>query len=314
MGKIIFNNKSLSCDGGVSLVYVSERASADEDGLILSKDYLKSSNEYSFDKIIGLEEQPHAGFHNSFFRGKNITYKIEDGSIWTAIRSGTFSDLFVGDYFFVNNHRYVIAGFNIYLNNGDTAFTDNHIVVIPDINVSRDGVDYEDMKGLYTGIRMNSTASTTGGYINSYYAKTNIPTVNQRLTADFNSHLCTFREFLENEVSESVPNGPNPRYTGAASNWAWVSVQACLLNEIELFGCTRFSSSGYAIGTGKTQLPLFKFNFDICAGMCLLRTAVDTTRYVIFKHNSAPSYGILLEMKKPTLYPMYALPRFCLKG
>ena len=56
------------------------------------------------DSIIALENSGilntnNAGFHNSIYRGKNLTgvYTIEQ--ICSRISNGTFDDLFIGDYF-----------------------------------------------------------------------------------------------------------------------------------------------------------------------------------------------------------------------
>lgn len=79
---------------------------------------LKADNEWSTldARTQLLVEGCGAGFHNSIFRGKNLGSTITDAQ-YTAISTGTFDDLFVGDYwdFVIDgvNVRGVIAGFNL---------------------------------------------------------------------------------------------------------------------------------------------------------------------------------------------------------
>ena len=48
--------------------------------------------------------------------------------------------------------------------------------------------------------------------------------------------------------------------TGCASNWEWISAQAILMSEVEVYGATVWSSSGYDTGNANRQLPLFAFS------------------------------------------------------
>lgn len=84
-------------------------------------------------------------------------------------------------------------------------------------------------------------------------------TINQQLYAEFGSHLKTTRELLSNEMTATLNN----RYGsagGASSGWAWTSCQACLMSEVEVYGSTVWSSSGYDTGSACKQLPLFVFS------------------------------------------------------
>lgn len=49
-------------------------------------------------KFEDLTNKSVAGYHNSIFRGKNVTSYLTDGTLFTRISSGSFEDLFVGDY------------------------------------------------------------------------------------------------------------------------------------------------------------------------------------------------------------------------
>lgn len=47
--------------------------------------------------------------------------------------------------------------------------------------------------------------------------------------------------------------------TGAANNWGWATVDLQLMNEVQLYGTTVFSSSGYDVGEDNRKLPVFNF-------------------------------------------------------
>jgi hypothetical protein len=120
---------------------------------------------------------------------------------------------------------------------------------------------------------MNSTNTTVGGYVASEMHTTTIgavvsagstatgATINQQLFAEFSgSHplkLKTTRELLTNQMTATLVNRLGSA-DGASSGWAWTSVQACLMTEVEVYGSTVFSSSGYDVGSGCLQLPLFR--------------------------------------------------------
>ena len=81
-------------------------------------------------------------------------------------------------------------------------------------------------------------------------------TINQQLYAEFGSHLKTSKEFLSNAINASGYNrfGTN---SGCSNNWSWSSCQAVLMSEVDVYGATVWSSSGYDTGTACMQLPLF---------------------------------------------------------
>ena len=111
-----------------------------------------------------------AGFHNSIFRGKNLGTSITAAQ-WTAIRNGTFDDMFVGDYWTLGGQDYFIAHFDYYFNiptlktvgfedsNGDVlptssvhtqpaswGFSPHHIVIMPRTRLALSFMNTEDTK------------------------------------------------------------------------------------------------------------------------------------------------------------------------
>ena len=75
-----------------------------------------------------------AGFHNSIYRGKSLGTSVSDAQ-WASIQAGTFDDMFIGDYWTINNVRWVIAHFDYYYNIGDTNFGTHHVCVVPYTNL-----------------------------------------------------------------------------------------------------------------------------------------------------------------------------------
>ena len=222
-----------------------------------------------------------AAFHNSIVRGKDITSYYTDGTLWSRI-AGTngfrpYEDLYLGDYFKMSRaisayeqtqqyqttgSQYVtIAGFDCMRKNGDSdSMNFNHITCVP--GQFRSGTFH------FGRSRMNPTNTTVGGYVGSEMYTTTIgevategsteatATINQQLYAEFGSHLKTSKEFLSNAINASGYNrfGTN---SGCSNNWAWYSCQAVLMSEIEVYGATVWSSSGFDTGTACMQLPLF---------------------------------------------------------
>ena len=211
-------------------------------------------------------------------RGKDITSYYNDGTLWTRI-ANNFDDIYVGDYFKMSRaisayertgsyqatgSQYVtISELNPELYNGDSQKVGfNHIELIPG----------QFMSGSFHfgRSRMNSSNTTTGGYVGSEMFTTTLgavtssgstastASINQQLYAEFGTHLKTFRALLSNGINSTGYNrfGTNG---GCANGWAWTDVQSVLLSEMDVYGGTIWSSSGYDSGTSKTQKSLFKY-------------------------------------------------------
>ena len=216
---------------------------------------------------------------------KDITSYFTDGTFYKRL-AGTdgfelFEDLYVGDYakmsraisayertgqYQTTGSQYVtIAGLDMHYGDGDggdsvSALTYHHADM-----VAGQGFGGTQHFGIS---RMNSSNTTTGGYVGSEMHTTTIgavtssgatgstATINQQLYAEFGSHLKTHRCLLSNAMTSTNYNRFGTA-GGAASGWTWTSVQAVLLSEIECYGSTVWSSSGYDTGNGNKQLPLF---------------------------------------------------------
>lgn len=192
--------------------------------------------------------------HNGVYRGANlgtITSLSELETFLTEhkVAEGVFTDLYVGDYLTIQdgtyNKEWEIAGFDCYLHKGDTDFTSHHICLIPKNNL--------------TTSYMNSSDTTSGGFVGSYMYKTVLPTVNSKLAAVLGNHLLTRRALLSKTVNTNIASGAGAGWMGASTDWAWYDVKACLMSEVAVYGSRVFSSSFYDVGEDCERLPIFHF-------------------------------------------------------
>lgn len=195
-------------------------------------------------KFEDLTNKSVAGYHNSIFRGKNVTSYLTDGSLFTRISNGSFEDLFVGDYIVKNNITWRIAGFDVYLHKGDTELTKHHAIIVPDKHL--------------TTAQMNSSNTTVGGYVASSMYTNTLPSIlDTYITPVFGSHVIEIRNLLTKGIDATGYN----RYginSGCSNDWAWYSRKVDLMNEVQVFGSIVWSSSGYETGSDNCQLPLFR--------------------------------------------------------
>lgn len=184
--------------------------------------------------------------HRNIFRGKNLGSGTTVDDVLTtaqktAISSGTFDDLFIGDYMTLGGVRYDIADMDYWYNCGDTAFTKHHLVMIPHT--------------IMYSAQMNETNTTEGGYVGSIMYTTNLNQAKTTITAAFGAMLLTHREYLVNAVTDGHP-----------SAGAWFDSNVELMNEIMVYGSHIYAPmpngtvtpTNYTID--KTQLAIFKMS------------------------------------------------------
>lgn len=211
--------------------------------------------------------------HRNVFRGKSLGTSITAAQK-TAISSGTFDDLFIGDYWTINNTRYDIADMDYWYNCGDTAFTSHHLVMIPH-------------SALYNS-QMNSTNTTEGGYVGSEMYTTNLNQAKSTISTDFGSMLKTHREYLVNAVTDGHP-----------SAGAWFDSTVDLMDEIMAYGAYVYTpaNDGVTITTrytiNKQQLALFACSpksINIISTIWL-RDIVSATDFALVNHRGGAHYG-----------------------
>ena len=201
---------------------------------------------------LSVPEISNAGFHNSIYREKDIYSYLMDGSLWERISSGTFDDLFVGDYFEVElngTHVMRIAGFDTFYKtyDGENGMNSHHAIIIPD-----DCLEMQQM----------SDITIVDGYVGTDMFKVFLPfwatTLGEFIGAD---RVLNVYEYLTSHVDDNAKNCLRPDLTGASNACTWTASKVNLLSETEVFGYMSYSSSGYENGMGcYGQLPLFRLN------------------------------------------------------
>ena len=166
------------------------------------------------------------------------------------------------------NITLMFAGFDYYYNMGDTALTTHHAVLIP-------------RTAFATTAKMNNTNTTVGGYYNSMMHQTTLPCYAKSLKTALNNHLLSHRTILPNAIGASIPSMAGAGLSGASNAWAWETVELQLMNEVQVYGSTVWSSSAYDVGCDNKLLPVFKFINPIQFGRSFywLRSVVSSTNF-----------------------------------
>lgn len=219
-----------------------------------------------------------AGFHNSIYRGKNLGTSVSAAQ-YTQIAAGTFDDMFIGDYWVINNVTWRIAAFDYWYRAGDSECTTHHVVIVPDSNLAN--------------CKMNNENITTGAYIGSDYytgnnSNTGKATAKTAIEGAFGAaHILTHKEYLKNAVT----NG----YESAGS---WYDSTFELMTEQMVYGGKVFANqsagtsipAGYTVG--KSQLPLFAMNPYMISNRLTfwLRDVVSASFFAIVINNGYCAY------------------------
>lgn len=241
------------------------------------KEYMEGVN-----TILAQLTYDNAGAHNSIYRGKNLGTTVTEEQ-WEAISSGTFTDLYIGDYWVIGGVNWRIAAFDYYLNCGDTSFTKHHAVIVPDTC-------------LYSA-QMNTTNVTTGAYKGSAMYTANLTQAKSTINSAFgSSHVLSHRIYLSNATSN-----------GRASAGEWTDSTVDLMCEHMVYGSGIFSpvSDGSNVPNNyrveKGQLPLFALEPSrICnRDTWWLRDVITAALFATVYHNgdadcgnASNSYGV----------------------
>ena len=219
------NGKDPNVSGNVALTGADIPFSASDSGTVAAK-------------INGrLPVINNAGAHNAVYRGKYLGTSVTAAQ-WAAIANGTFADLYIGDYWTINEVNWRIAAFDYYYRTGDTDCTTHHAVIVPDTR-------------LYSA-RMNETDDTTGGYVGSEMYTANLEQAKTAINAAFGAdHILSHRQSLINAVTNGVPSGVS-----------WYDSTVELMTERNVYGneVMGWSSNGsapFVYTVDKTQYPLF---------------------------------------------------------
>lgn len=245
---------------------------------------------------------------------KDLTSYITDGTFYKRL-NGTdgfelFEDIYVGDYIKMSRaitcpdstdgtagSQYVtIAGLDTMMYNGGYKEYVNyhHAVMVPG-----QGFGGTQHFGIHA---MNVANTSVGGYSGSVMNQSVLgevvtegstasgATINQQLYAEFGGHLKTTEELISTSINETGVNRFGTT-TGCSNNFGWAIRQAVLMSEVEVYGSTVWSSSGYDTGNAKMQLPLFAHSGSAMNNRTAwywLKDVASSTRFcVAYNHGGA---------------------------
>ena len=239
------------------------------------------------DKVLANVTADGAGAHNSIYRGKFLGNSVTAAQ-YEAIRSGKFTDLYIGDYWTIGGVNYRIAHFDYYLNCGDTACNTHHALIIPDT-------------ALYNA-QMNTSNVTTGGYKGSAMYTANLAQAKTTINAAFSGHVLSHRIYITNATSN-----------GRASAGEWADSTVDLMNEQMVYGTGIFSpvSDGSNVPANyrveKSQVALFQHDPSLIVNRATwwLR---DVITAALFAHVSY--YGLADSGRASSSYGVR--PAFCI--
>lgn len=212
--------------------------SFDDSSILIADGTAGTRKIYAKDAILAMLDANSVHNHRLVFRGKNLGTSLTIDQK-TAIQNGSFSDLWLGDYWVIGGVTWRIVDFNYWMGSGDTELITPHIVVMPDSNLG-------------TGA-MNASATTTGGYTGSAMYTTNMSSAKTLVTSAFGDAVLTHREYLINAVT-----------SGYASGGAWTDSGVDLPNELMIYGSHIYAAAGDGTTNVKrytnsaTQLALFR--------------------------------------------------------
>lgn len=129
------------------------------------------------------------GNRRNIFRGKRLG-TAPTAAQKSAISNGTFTDLYVGDYWESHGNKWRIADFNYWATSGVYTPIEPHIVVIPDHSLNTTNMNAAaSTDGGYAGSLMHTTRVTSASFfsaIQSIFGSANILTHKARLSTSLN--------------------------------------------------------------------------------------------------------------------------------
>lgn len=188
------------------------------------------------------EPTPGAVAHNKVLREQNLG-KLTDEH-YRSISNGTFDDLYVGDYFTINNHKYIIGGFDYLYGAENNSNLGHHALII-------------DYNRTYNRGDTNYSWDFNNGFIKSETYLTKLPELNKRHEVDFQNHLLEWNEYLTTSTQDGIANGGD-----------WFRVKSSVFN-IKMLG-SKVGNAGqyktinkngidYNVGIEKDTLPIMNF-------------------------------------------------------
>ena len=267
----IFRGKDLTNVYTIDQMY-SMIHSGNFDDLFLGDYFTKSITTDIYTRFTGAEFESGTAYYEA--TGDTPTTRT-----WAATEDATpqTDKIYATKITKTENVTLMFAAFDYYYNTGDTALTTHHAILIP-----KEGV-------FATAAKMNSTNTTAGGYYGSDMHQITLPCYNKSLKTMLENHLLSYKTRLTTTVNATTPSMAGVGLMGAATASEWETTEVQLMNEVQLYGSTVWSSSAYDVGIDNEKLPIFNFINPVQYGRSIfwLRSVVSSTNFAY-----CTSYGL----------------------
>lgn len=251
---------------------------------------------------------------NLRFDYKDITAEFEAGTVSQDIANNDFSKYSLGNYIkktitipaYKNGTtdvpattvtvRIVFAHFNLFrtdiLSDVGTPYTEDKYANVMTPHVACIICDLPNCA-------MNSSNTTSGGYFGSYMHGTfltgRILTALAGVGITITDHLLSHQKLLTTSIN-STGNNRFGSASGCSNNWEWKLNQfISLMSEVQLYGSTIWSSTGYDTGEANEKLALFNLirpNKLFGDKNIWLRDVVSATGFALLSSRGFADYDV----------------------
>lgn len=184
--------------------------------------------------LYGMVNNTNVGVHNSLYRGASLGSSV--APYLQAIRNGSFSGLYLGDYWTYSGVTWRIVAFNYFINIGDPPFRQNHIIVVPDNSLFREAwsTTIPDQRSYVDSTLNQSTMTQASRMAESLFNRSNMVGVWTRVATGYDGN-------------------------GAVKDWRWYNPHINIMDEAMLWGSSIFDDS-LSRGIHHNQFPAFRLN------------------------------------------------------
>lgn len=184
--------------------------------------------------LYGMVNNTNVGVHNSLYRGASLGSSVTQ--YLQAIRNGSFSGLYLGDYWTYSGVTWRIVAFNYFINIGDPPFRQNHIIVVPDNPLFREAwsTTNPDQRSYVDSTLNQSTMTQASRMAESLFNRSNMVGVWTRVATGYDGN-------------------------GAVKDWRWYNPHINIMDEAMLWGTSIFDDT-LSRGIHHNQFPAFRLN------------------------------------------------------
>lgn len=184
--------------------------------------------------LYGMVNNTNVGVHNSLYRGASLGSSVTP--YLQAIRNGSFSGLYLGDYWTYAGVTWRIVAFNYFINIGEPPFRQNHIIVVPDKSLFKEAwsTTIPDQRSYVDSTLNQSTMTQASRMAESLFNRSNMVGVWTRVATGYDGN-------------------------GVVKDWRWYNPHINIMDEAMLWGTSIFDDS-LSRGIHHNQFPAFRLN------------------------------------------------------